>query len=177
MSGTLEQEYHDRQQTCVDVFLDHMQREEEALEATLEKLRNSRRALLKRDLPELHQTFSVLNESLQVAEKMRPRREQLMEEVVASYGSADVPRTLRSVAALLPEEPRQRLLSCRARLNPLAAEINRLHVANSTLVRHSLDLVQAILEKVSGRTPGNKSYAATGRREETSDGPLFELDG
>ena len=44
MSGTLEQ--HGRQETCVDVFLDHMQREEAALEATLEKLRNSRRALL-----------------------------------------------------------------------------------------------------------------------------------
>ena len=51
MNGTLDQEHHGQQQTCVDVFLDHMQREEEGLEATLEKLRNSRRALLKRDLP------------------------------------------------------------------------------------------------------------------------------
>ena len=34
MSGTLEQEYHDRPQTCVDVFLDHMQREEAALETS-----------------------------------------------------------------------------------------------------------------------------------------------
>ena len=177
MSGTLEQEQHGPQQSCVDMFLDHMQREEAALEATLEKLRNSRRALLKRDLPELHQAFTTLNESLQVAEKMRPRREQLIEEIVASYDSANAPRTLRSVAALLPEEARQQLLSCRARLNTLATEVNRLNVANSTLVRHSLDLVQAILEKASGRTPGNKSYAATGRRDETSDGPLFELDG
>lgn len=177
MSGTLQQKSHDQQERCVDELLDHMQREELAFQATLEQLRNSRQALLQRELAELHQAFTILNETLQVAETMRPRREKLMKEIAAAFESPSTPRTLRSVAALLPEQPRQQLLACRARLNTMAEEINRLNLANATLVHHSLDLVQSVLEKMSGRTPANKSYAATGRRQETSDGPLFELDG
>ena len=147
------------------------------LGATIDSLRDVRRALIGGDLKGLNDALGRQGHTARAAEELRIGRERLRTDLAAALRMPAAHVTVERVAAHLPPESALRLTRYRERLIRMAFEVDELNRGNAALIRHSMDFLHRLLVEITGGERSGTRYGPGGTRQEPLCGSLVEARG
>ena len=122
--------------------IEHLEREEALLDASLKAVQDVRAALLTGQFDDLTEALRGHDQLGENSEAMQRRRDDFQRDAAAELGLAAGEVNVTNLARRLPADARQELTLRRQRLGNLAAEVDRLNRANWGLIRPSLEFFE-----------------------------------
>jgi uncharacterized membrane protein YccC len=157
--------------------LKHLQREEEALRAKLEMLRQVHEALVHGEIDSLEQLNQSQDEAARTTQELLAEREHFRSHVGQLLQLPSESVTVRQVLALLPEKESKPVREVWSRLLELTAEMDRTNRGITGVIEYCLGFTQRYLLDITGGGQPAECYSPTGTQQEASCGSFLEARG
>ncbi len=154
--------------------LGHLQQEEAVLGTTLERLYEIRKAVLHRDLEALSRAMDSEAATDRAAEDLRATRITLRQNIADALQVTAESATLKLLATHASTDIGNQLAVCRDRLAGMAAEAERVNRANAALLRQSADLIDRLLNGLTGTHDNCQRYAGNGNIRASDRRSIFQ---
>lgn len=158
-------------------FVTHMEREEAALAQMLEALREIRAALLKNDLNAFTSALEKQAKAAQFTEELQQQRRPVIVELATAHGLDGQSITLRELGEAIAGNAGQWIHRCRERMLKAANEVQLLNRHNARMVHQSVEITRLVMAQLTSEDATGTGYNASGSRQDTVGGSMFELGG
>jgi hypothetical protein len=156
--------------------LNHLEREEQALQSALETLGVVRAAALAGDVARLEALQDPQAEAAQVTRALTAEREVLRRRIAAILRVPASGATLMALADHCGPAGARLNLAAR-RVRELADRVDRLNLSNATLLEYCLGFTRRVLRDLTGGGTPAESYGPDGAVAESPCGPLLSARG
>ncbi|MGI9516991.1 MAG: flagellar export chaperone FlgN, partial [Pirellulaceae bacterium] len=128
----------------------HLEHEEAMLRETLEMLQAIRVALLQRNLERLSEVLQRQERVTRAATELQAARDRLRRSIGEALHLPGEEITLSALAQQLSEPLQSQLLRRQKKLSEMAREVHLLNHGNAMLIRQSMELLQELLNCLTG---------------------------
>lgn len=155
--------------------LAHLEQEEALLTTAHDALHAIREKLVQGDLDGLAQALQNQDQSARPTEEISRARARMRQCVGQAIGVSANSATLSALVGRIDGVLRDRLLNQQRRLSTLANKVDLLNRGNAVLAKHSVDLLDQLLLRLTGNTSAGQ-YARSGRLEPASGGSVMQAN-
>jgi hypothetical protein len=160
-----------------EACLSHLNREEAALQGTLDTLRVVRAAALAGDVPRLEALHDRQEEAARLTRQLGADRERLRAQIASRLRVSVAEATLERLAAHIGGSSAEILRATASRVRELASHVDRLNLANATVLGYCLGFTRRVLRDLTGGGTPAESYGPDGTVTESPCGPLLSAKG
>lgn len=169
MTSQTSQSFHRLAMLC----LSHFEKEEAALQGSLDTLQNVRDGLLSGRTDELVSAIEQHEQTAVIAVDLAETRRLLRERLAEHLGRPAEEVTLRLVSENCAPDLRELLESRRERLLHMSGKIERLSRVNHALMQQSANMFQRLMACLRGQSVESQRYTGTGALEPLGGGLNF----
>jgi flagellar biosynthesis/type III secretory pathway chaperone len=160
-----------------EACLAHLQREEQALQATFDTLGVVRAAALTGNVPGLEALLGRQEEAARVTRELCNERDYLRQRIATLLRIPATEATLEGLAGYLGDPSAANLRLAARRVRELAERVDKLNLSNATILKYCLGFTRRILHDFTGGGTPAESYGSDGTLKASACGSFLSARG